>query len=341
MIQVREIELDEKAKWNDFVFNHPKSTCFHLYEWKLAIEHAYDLSTCYLGAYRDGSLIGVLPAVVMKRPLGRKIAVSLAYCGYAGWLIDFTEDEREITAMYLHHLRQHGIRALELRSVTDTKSTESQEATLRLSLPNSSQDLWNRLDVKVRNQVRKAQKSRLTAHWGTHQLSEFYNVYASNMAHLGTPVHSRSFFEQICTHMTDRVDILTVKTGEQAIAAMLLVKFRHQLSDPWASSLRNFDPLCPNMLMYWEALKYGCIYGFKEFDFGRSQVSSGTFRFKFQWDPEIIPLKHTLISLEGDQRTDSITLYRSLSARLFSCIWKRIPFSITLKLGPKLRKYLP
>jgi hypothetical protein len=52
---------------------------------------------------------------------------------------------------------------------------------------------------------------------------------------------------------------------------------------PWASSLRRFNHLSPNMLLYWNMLKHSITKGFQVFDFGRSTRDSGTFSFKEQW----------------------------------------------------------
>ena len=52
---------------------------------------------------------------------------------------------------------------------------------------------------------------------------------------------------------------------------------------PWASSLREYFSLCPNNLLYWEMIRWGCKNGYQRFDFGRSSPDSGTYRFKKQW----------------------------------------------------------
>ena len=58
--------------------------------------------------------------------------------------------------------------------------------------------MWERLDRKVRNQIRKAQKSDLTVErGGVELLAEFYAVFARNMRDLGTPVYSPRLFEEV------------------------------------------------------------------------------------------------------------------------------------------------
>ncbi len=186
-METREIGNEESKMWNEFVLVHPKGTYFHLYEWRLAIQKAYHLPTFYLGVFEDNHLVALLPTAVIRRLFGSQIAVSLAFCGYAGWLIKPELNEIVIAKEFLTFLNKHSISSLELRELDSSQSNESEEMTLKLSLPGSSESLWNQLDPKVRNQVRKAEKSGLTIRQGLDQLNELYNIYAINMAYLGTP----------------------------------------------------------------------------------------------------------------------------------------------------------
>jgi lipid II:glycine glycyltransferase (peptidoglycan interpeptide bridge formation enzyme) len=67
-----------------------------------------------------------------------------------------------------------------------------------LDLEQDEETQWKALDAKVRNQVRKAEKSGLTAMTGHMELLEgFYEVFCRNMRDLGTPVYSKNFFRNI------------------------------------------------------------------------------------------------------------------------------------------------
>jgi len=59
---------------------------------------------------------------------------------------------------------------------------------------------------------------------------------------------------------------------------------------PWASALREANPLSANVLLYWHMLKFSIERGFKVFDFGRSTPDAGTFHFKKQWGAEPLEL---------------------------------------------------
>ena len=55
---------------------------------------------------------------------------------------------------------------------------------------------------------------------------------------------------------------------------------------PWASAIREFNPLCANVLLYWHMVRFAIERGFRTFDFGRSTPGEGTFHFKRQWGAE-------------------------------------------------------
>ena len=76
---------------------------------------------------------------------------------------------------------------------------------------------------------------------------------------------------------------------------MFTVAHRDTLMDPWASSLRRHFALCPNQVLYWEALRRAIASGLKRFDFGRSQWGSPTFRFKEQWGAKPVALRYQYV----------------------------------------------
>jgi FemAB-related protein (PEP-CTERM system-associated) len=338
MIEVRETAL---ADWNEFVRGHPRAVCYHLYQWKTIIENAYGLPAHYLGAYSGDRLVGVLPTGVLWRPFRRRLAVSMPFCSFAGWLLEPGQDEEPVMQGFLAGLRERGVSSLELRAIDYSDAAESEESTLMLDLPASHEVLWKQLSAKVRNLVRNAQRSGLVVQRGADQVAEFCDVYSLTMAQLGSPSHSRSFFVELCERLPENTDIVTVRSEGRAVAAMVLVRFRGVLTNPWAASLREYRSMSPNMLLYWEALKRGCDEGMERFDFGRSNIHSGTYRFKTQWGAEPYPLAYRVISVTGADTPSSVSFYRGARASILSRLWKHLPYPVARRLGPMLRKHIP
>ena len=117
-----------------------------------------------------------------------------------------------------------------------------------------------------------------------------------------------------------------------------MVGFRDTLENPWASSLREYSRLSPNMLLYWTMLEYACDKGFKRFDFGRSSPDEGTYKFKKQWGAKPEPLHWHYISLNGkplQQGTSEKSKFEK-AIRL----WQKLPVPVTKTLGPMIRKHI-
>src|SRR5262249_14348971 len=151
--------------------------------------------------------------------------------------------------------------------------------------------LWQRLDSNRRGQVRRAERSGLTAaSGGAELLDAFYACHAARMRDLGSPVHDRAFFRAIFDAFGSNARITLVRKGADAIGGLVALAFRDSLVAPWASCLKEHAALCPNMLMQWDAIRTACRDGFRQFDFGRSTPGSGTYRFKIQWGAVEQPL---------------------------------------------------
>ena len=169
---------------------------------------------------------------------------------------------------------QHQLSYIELRHL-DARFPElpakHHKVAMWLSLPKDVDTLWQHLDRKVRNQIRKAEKSDLTvATGGAELVGDFYTVFARNMRDLGTPVYSRRLFERVLTEFPDASRLFVVRLKNEPIAAGGTLTWRRTVENPWASSLREHRSLCPNMLLYWAMLKMAVEGGAARFDFGRS-----------------------------------------------------------------------
>lgn len=337
---INESEAITAATWNDFLSVCPAATYCHRYEWKPIIEAAYGLTVKQLLIDFEGQLVGAFPLVLTPGLGGR--AVSMAYCNYGdvaaaeGWQ-DYVPDMRSAC---LEYLARNGVKKVEVRSKIE-KSGEAREVTLILGLPATSDELWRNIGDKARNQVRKAKRSGLVTQWGSEQVDDLYAVYAANMGRLGTPVHARTFFERAVSEFGDDADVLTVRLEGKVVGAMMLIKHNNTWADPFASSLPGYQQYNPNMMLYWEALRSASLHGARFFDFGRSQVGSGTAKFKSQWGAIAYPLEYRTF-IGGVAHDIALTgLYRGRMGKVVSRVWSRLPATVQLVLGPAFRRHVP
>jgi FemAB-related protein (PEP-CTERM system-associated) len=200
--------------------------------------------------------------------------------------------------------------------------------------------MWERLDRKVRNQIRKAQKSNLVAtRGGAELLDEFYTVFARNMRDLGTPVYSRRLFEEVLRTFPTRASLHVVRLEGRAVASGLTFRTRDRVEVPWASSIRDFNSLCPNHLLYWSILECAEQEGADTLDFGRSTPGEGTFKFKEQWGARPVALHWEYCLLNGGPVPN--TSPSNPKFRLMIETWKRLPLPVATWLGPSIVESIP
>ena len=214
------------------------------------------------------------------------------------------------------------------------------KVTFLLQLNNDPEILWKGFDAKLRNQIRKAQKSGLTSEFGgIEKLDDFYKVFCVKMRNLGTPVWGKRFFRLILERLSDSARIILTKKDEKVVAAGLVLNFKDRLYAPSAASYDSALKFCPNHALYWDVIRFGCEQGYKYFDFGRSTVDSNTFNFKRQWTPEPTPLCWQYY-FNGIKETPSINPGNP-KYKLFINIWRRLPLLAANFLGPKVIRNFP
>jgi FemAB-related protein (PEP-CTERM system-associated) len=232
---------------------------------------------------------------------------------------------------------------LELRHVArQCQALPFRQHKLRMAMPLAAtpEAHWTALDRKIRNQVRKAQKENLIVTAGGAELvGEFYAVFARNMRDLGTPVYPRSLFAETVAAFPDSATVHLVRREGQAIAAGFTVRFRDTVLNPWASSLREFRSLCPNVLLYWAMVEQAVRAGASVFDFGRSSPGGGTHQFKEQWGAKATPMhwEYVLLSrAEPPNQGPSNPKFERLIET-----WKRLPLPVANIVGPMIARQLP
>jgi len=281
----------------------------------------------------------------MRHVLFGRFLISVPFGDYGGICADDEKTANALLQEASELAQKKRAKYLELRHLEKMDNgqlrTKTSRATLILNLEKDPGVLWKSFKPKVRNQVRKAEKSGLETEIGDKTLvRDFYKVYAYNMRDLGTPVHSLSFFKNILTEFPNHANVILVKLENRTIGGAIATYFKNTMEIPWASSLREFFPLCPNNLLYWAALEYGCLKGYQCFNFGRSPLDSGTFRFKKQWGAEPVQLYYQYYLNEGDEMPDYTP---STSSRFDIAVWfwKRLPVGLTRMLGPKIIAGIP
>lgn len=333
----------DAAAWDAYVAAQPHASGYHQAAWRGVISKAFGHDTCYLAALENDRVVGVLPLVLFRSRLFGRFAVSLPFLNYGGVVADSVAAREALVAAAIARTQDAGARSLELRHearLCPALRPKAHKVAMRLPLASSEEAQWAALDRKVRNQVRKADKSGLAATSGGMELVDgFYDVFARNMRDLGTPVYAKRFFEEVLRTFPDSARVYVVRHDDCIAAASITCRWRHRIEVPWASALREYNPLSANVRLYWEMIRGAIAGGATEFDFGRSTPDEGTFHFKKQWGAAPHPLVWEYWLPEGAPLPDLSPKNAKFQAAIAG--WRRLPVPVTRWLGPRIVRNIP
>jgi serine/alanine adding enzyme len=368
--QIKYAADSDQASWDGYVQGNVHASLFHMFGWRNVFHRTYGHATHYLmalgeeGAVLEGSarparkVHGVLPLVHFKHTIFGNRLVSLPFVDGGGILAGSKEAEATLLSEGVRLARKVGAATIELRQESalafgedyPAPGYEGPLASLRvtartdkvrmlLSLPESSTLLLKSFRSKLRSQINRPLKEGFSScAGGLELLEDFYKVFLVNMRDLGSPVHSVDLMRHVLGEFPEHSRVIVIYRSKDPVASALVVGCGETLRNPWASSLRKYAPLGPNMLLYLRMLEHACDSGYRVFDFGRSTAGEGTYRFKQQWGAEPAPLRWYTMSLDG--KSPGAASSSAERFRKASQYWSKLPVIITRVIGPSIRKHI-
>ena len=371
-ITVRSAEFTDRSAWNEYVAQHTNATAYHWFEWMEAVEIAYQHQPKPLIAFKaspkGAQVCGILPSVLMQSPgLGRRLC-SLPFCDIGGPLADNYDVERQLIEAASNMLVTTESKGIELRTgaaetldedaityyLADPETRPAPKVQMLLELPENSEILWKNFKSKLRSQIRKAEKNGLSCRSACDGslIGDFYKVLSRNMRDLGSPVHSVRLYEALQEKYQDRARIHIVYSDSTPIAGGFVIRHPSRISIPWASTIAEFNHLSPNMMLYWDVIETNFDSNQALFDFGRSTLGEGTYRFKKQWGAKPYMLQwqslkdeadHMKVRSQNDRRYIPQEPSKGISSFAKTAVlntWKRLPVPLATAIGPLFRKHI-
>jgi serine/alanine adding enzyme len=345
-IKIGLCQSEQQDAWDRYVMEKPDATVSHLACWQRIVSRSYGHPAFYFLATRGKKTAGILPLIWVKSRLFGNVLSSMPYQDYGGILADDDGTACGLLDCALDLKTKHQCSSLELRhrrlSGHGSEGLRKDKVTLILDMSTGAEGIWKLFSSKVRNQIRKAQKSGLnTQIGGSEFLPEFYNVFAVNMRDLGSPVHHPLFFSSIFAEFGEKARLIVVRDNNRIIGGLICLMFKDTAIVPWASCLRSYFAKCPNNLLYWDTIQYVCDQGCRAFDFGRSTIDSGTYHFKLQWGakPEQLNWQY-YFNQDQAKAGENLIPGNDVKFKMAAALWKRMPLPMTMSLGPRFRKFL-
>src|SRR5579864_9430951 len=336
-VEIGELEPGEEADWDRFVTCSPSGTFFHYSTWRTIVERTLGHRCFFLVARGERGISGVFPIAWVRNRLFGDCLVSLPLAVYGGICADEPHSHSCLLKAGRDLANRLDVRFLEMRNRSEPFPTalpgKDLYVTFTQDLSPGPEKLLQGLPRDTRYMVRKSLKSGLE--W-TEDLSldEFYEIYAQSVHRLGTPVFSKALFAFLRSEFQAQSRLFGVRKGKTAIAGVLCFYFRDQVLPYYAGALPEFYKDSPNNFMYWNLIAQSCREGFRHFDFGRSKRGTGSFNFKSSWSMQVteLPYRYHLVRAKEVPHLSPVDAKFQLPV----AAWKRMPYSWTKVLGPRL-----
>jgi len=341
-LEVRQLERGEEQECDQFVASSPAGTFFHLAAWRTVVESVLGRRCVSLVARRERKITGVFPIGLVRSRIFGDSMVSLPLAVYGGICADDPESHSGLLAAGQELAGRQGVQYLEMRNRTELYATalpgRNLYVTFTQDLSAGPDKLLAGLPRDTRYMVRKSLKAGLE--WTEDlSLAEFYEIYARSVHRLGTPVFPRELFARLRSEFPRHSRIFGVRRGKTAIAGVLCLYFRDQVLPYYGGSLAEFAKDAPNNFMYWSLMAQSSREGHRTFDFGRSKRGTGSFQFKSSWSMEVseLPYRYHLV------RAREVPHLSPVDQKFHAAVsvWKRLPFSWTKVLGPRVIRWIP
>jgi FemAB-related protein (PEP-CTERM system-associated) len=235
-----------------------------------------------------------------------------------------------------------GVKYLELRHRTEPFPTllpgRDLYVTFTQDLSAGQDKLLKGLPRDTRYMVRKSQKSGLE--WVDDlSLDEFHEIYANRVHRLGSTVFPKALFGRILSDFPKKSRIFGVRKGKTAVGGVLCLYFNDRVMPYYGGALAEYNKDAPNNFMYWNLISQSCQEGYRHFDFGRSKKGTGSFQFKSSWAMQVteLPYRYQLVRAKEVPRLSAVDKKFELPV----AVWRRLPFSWTKVLGPRLIRWIP
>ncbi len=313
---------------------------FHLSAWQQVIKQAFGHDTYYFYAEQDGEITGILPLTHVNSLLFGNSLVSNAFCVYGGIVASNDEAFAALQTKAQELARELGVDSLEMRNRQQKHPDWPHKelyVTFRKELDPDVEKNLNAIPRKQRAMVRAGIKAGLTSVIDDN-VERLYRAYSESVRNLGTPVFPKKYFQILQDVFGESCEVLTIEHEGQLVASVMSFYFKDEVLPYYGGGTDAARDLKGNDFMYWEVMRRAVEKGCRVFDYGRSKVGTGSYRFKKHWGFEPEPLYYEVDLVKAKQIPEINPL--NPKYRLFIAAWKRLPLPVSQLVGPWLAKDL-
>lgn len=149
-----------------------------------------------------------------------------------------------------------------------------------IDLRPGTEAIWRGFRDKVRNTIRKAERSAFVISDDIRHVDAFHALYASAMDEKGAAIRSRAFFGALLERFGAQAMLKTAWKDGLIRGGVLILRNGSGASYPYGAADTEGKRVGITSLLLWRAIDELCALGVPNLDLGPSAPGGGTYRFK-------------------------------------------------------------
>lgn len=307
--------------------------------------YTYNYKPIYFISKENSKIKSVIPFMFISSVLTGKRIVSLPFTDFCDPIFNSSNDLELTKEFILEYSKNNKFEYVEFRS-SDTKfpfNTENYRTDLRhiLNLSISNSELFKLFSQNTKRNIKKASKENLSVSIvnSLDGIELFYRIFCLTRKRHGLPPQPFSFFRNIFKYIIkdEYGDIFLAEHDGKVIAGAIYFKFGEKIIYKFGASILDGTNPGINHLVMWEAIKYYNAKGFKEFDFGRTEINhEGLRRFKLGFGTEERMIFTTRFNID----TNKFISADLKTEGFYNKIFNTMPVWILKSIGNMLYKHI-
>lgn len=338
-LTVQSLSDSDGGRWDAFVNAQSDGTFFHRAGWKRVIEETYGHRAHFIYASQNGEIRGVLPLVHVKNLLFGNRLVSTPFCMQGGPVVLDEAARQALNAHAAALATELNVDFIEYRSEKhsnpDWACKDDLYYIFRRDIDPDNDANLKAIPRKQRAVVRKAIKAEELQDEIDDTADRFYEIYATSVRNLGTPVFPKRYCDSLKATFGDDCEYLIIVDGNgRPVSSVLQFYFRDQVLPYYGGGLPEARNSGAYSFMYWRSTCRAAERGMRIFDFGRSKKDTGAFAFKKNWGFEPQPLQYEYWLKDGVPMPDVNPL--NPKYHLMVNTWRKLPLPVANLVGPRI-----
>ena len=267
--------------WNELLMTNPDASFFHTDNWARVLFESYGYIPEYLSVKKNGTLVALLPFMVIDSFLTGRRGVSLPFSDSSDPIATDESLYRELVDYAVRYGKQSGWRNIEIRGGRCPRremATYSEFYGHRLSLWRKEKAIFDGFRTNTKRNIKESLKAGVCVTFSSSMeaVEAFYRMNLCTRKAHGIPPQPKKFFRKIQEHILEKnMGTVALASREgQYLAGAVFFHFCPTVFYKYGASHESGKLLRANNLVMWEAIRFYKEKGYRNFLFGRTEYEN-------------------------------------------------------------------